>query len=109
MYAQSLSSQYELTATDRTDTPPRPSVTFPGDFAAGLRASPSDPAVSGDFATGARRVSPLTVAGDFATGLRADPAAERIRGNFATGQRGDRASSAGRQGQPTHGALPAVA
>ena len=109
MDAHALSSQYELAAGDGTDIPQRPSVSFDGDFGAGLRALDSDAGVRGDFATGARSTSPLTPAGDFATGLRADPAAERVRGDFGTGQRANRSDRPGHYGQPTHRALPALA
>ena len=106
MRAQSLSPHYELTADDRAEVPQRPSVTFHGDFAGGLRALDSDPGLRGDFATGTRAASPLLTLGDFATGLRAHPAAEQVRGDFATGHRGDRSDSPRHQEQPTHG-LPA--
>ena len=70
MDAHALSSQYELTAGDGRSIPQRPSVSFHGDFGAGLRSSDSDAGVRGDFATGTRSTSPLMPPGDFATGLR---------------------------------------
>ena len=101
-----LSSQYELTAAGGTDIPQRPSVSFHGDFGAGLRTLDSDAGVRGDYATGTRITSTVAQAGDYATGLRAHPAAEQVRGDFATGHRGDRSDSPRHQEQPTHG-LPA--
>ena len=109
MDAHALSSQYELAAGDGRSVPQRPSVSFHGDFGAGLRASDSDAGVRGDFATGARSTSPLMPPSDFATGLRADPAAERVRGDFGTGQRANRSDPPGHYGQPTPSALPALA
>ncbi len=109
MDAQALSSQYELAAGDGTGIPKRTSVSFHGDFGAGLRASDSDARARGDFATGTRSTSPLAPPGDFATGLRADPTAERVRGDFGTGQRAKRSDPPGHYGQPTHRALPALA
>jgi hypothetical protein len=109
MYAHAPSSQYELTASDCPDIPQRLTVSFPGDFGAGLRALDSDTGARGDFATGARSTSPLMPPGDFATGLRADPAAARVRGDFGTGQRANRSNPPGHYGQPTPSALPALA
>lgn len=109
MNSHTLSSQYALTPGDGTDIPQRPSVSFHGDFGAGLRALDSAVGVRGDFATGTRTRSPLTLAGDFATGLRTHPAAERARGDFGTGQRANRSDPQGHRGQPTHPALPALA
>ena len=78
MDAHALSSQYEFTAGDGR-SPQRPSVSFHGDFGAGLRGFGLRRWVRGDFATGTRSTSPLMPPGDFATGLRADrpPAGSR--------------------------------
>ncbi len=108
MDVQALSSQYEFTAGDGR-SPQRPSVSFHGDFGAGLRSSDSDAGVRGDFATGMTSAPPLMPPGDFATGLRADPAAERVRGDFGTGQRVNRPGSPGHYGQPTPRAVPVLA
>lgn len=109
MDAHALSSRYEFTAGDGRSVAQRPSVSLHGDFGAGLRASGSDAAVRGDFATGMTSPSPPMPPGDFATGLRADPAAERVRGDFGTGQRANGSHPPGHYGQPTSRALPALA
>jgi hypothetical protein len=109
MDAHALSSQYELATRGGRDIPQRPSLSFHGDFGAGLRGLNSDAGVRGDFATGTRSPSPVTPAGDFATGQSDGPAAERVRGDFGTGQRANRSNPADHHGQHTHRALPTPA
>lgn len=100
MNAQSLSSQYELTAIADTDVPNPSGVRFDGDFAAGLRALEPAGGGRGDFASGMTSTTRLVMTtGDFATGLRTGPAPEFAHGDFATGQRTARSDLPNRGGQ----------